>query len=80
MTDHLTAELATYRAKLPELLADEGKFALVSGGDVLGVFDSYADALSQGYERVGLKPFLVKKIASFETAAYFTRDMTGLCT
>jgi hypothetical protein len=39
----------------------EGKFALVHDGQVVGTFDTYADALSEGYRFFKLEPFLVKQ-------------------
>ena len=41
----LEKEIKTYEEKLPELLAHEGKFVLIHGDDVIGHFDSYAEAL-----------------------------------
>ena len=58
----LDAEIQTYRSQLPELLANEGKFVLVHGGDIVGVFKSREAALVLGYERFKLAPFLVKRI------------------
>jgi hypothetical protein len=59
---NLDRELATYAAKLPELSAQQGKFVLVHGADVVGTFDTYGDALSIGYERFRLDRFLIKQI------------------
>jgi len=42
-------ELAAYAKKLPELQAQSGKFVLIKGDKVDGVFDTYADALNVGY-------------------------------
>jgi hypothetical protein len=74
----LDREIQTYKNKLPELTASEGKFVLICGDGVMGVFDSYQDALTAGYERCGIKPFLVKQISSVEVLASFTRDL-NLC-
>lgn len=71
----LERELAAYKAALPGLLPQQGKFALVFGEKVLNTYDSYADALRAGYEVAGLVPFLVKKISGTEAVAYFTRDI-----
>jgi hypothetical protein len=70
----LERELRTYEREQPALLDDEGRFALVQGDTLLGVFDTYADALDGGYDRCGLKPFLVKQISAVERALWFTRD------
>lgn len=79
MTGHLETELQTYKDRLTELSASEGKFVLIRGSDVAGIFDTYADALSAGYERFKLAPFLVKQISSTEVLAYFTRDIDLPC-
>jgi hypothetical protein len=69
-------ELETYKRKLPDLAGSEGKFALISGGDVIGVFDSYGDALKTGYEKFGLdEPFLVKQISTVEQIGFFSRHL-----
>ena len=77
--DPLANELAVYNRLLPELLKDEGKYALIFGDKLIDVFTSYEDALKAGYQTAKLKPFLVKKISGTETAMYFTRDIDGLC-
>jgi hypothetical protein len=69
----LERELETYREKLPELKAHEGKFVLIHGEDVVEVFTSYEDALKQGYSLFKLEPFLVKRISSIEQAQFISR-------
>jgi hypothetical protein len=69
----LEKELATYHAKLPGLTADEGKFVLIHGDEVAGVFTSSEDALKIGYEKFKLDPFLVKQIQAVERAQFITR-------
>lgn len=68
-------ELETFKKHLPELAGNEGKFALVADDKIIGTFDSYADALASGYEKMGLKPFLVKQISSVESISFFSRDL-----
>ena len=68
----LEKELETFQRELPNLLADEGKFAVVSADQILGIYTSYEDALAIGYEKCGLKPFLVKRsgpLNKFDTSA-----------
>ena len=71
----LARELATYARQLAALSGDEGKFALIAGDEVLGVFDTYGDALTAGYQKRGLEPFLVKQISTVEIVANFTRNL-----
>lgn len=42
------------------------EFVLIKGAEVAGIFDSYRDALTAGYERFKLASFLVKQIAAVE--------------
>ena len=71
----LENELAVYHRELPNLLPDEGKYVLIHGNAVAGVWETYEDALKAGYERFSLKPFLVKKIQGVEQIQFFSRDM-----
>ena len=71
----LERELAVYHAKLAELLPAEGKFVLIHGDDVTGIWDTYEDALRAGYEKFGLNSFFVKRIQWAETIQSFSRDI-----
>lgn len=79
MAEALKTELETYEANKPQLLADEGKFVLIHGRNVLGVFSAYEDALRAGYEKCKLEPFLVKRIQAVEHANYVSRDLQLAC-
>jgi hypothetical protein len=72
----LEKEIETYNRELPKLVDSEGKFVVIQGENVLGVFTSYEDALRIGYEKCGLKPFLVKKIQTIEQVQFFSRDLS----
>jgi hypothetical protein len=72
----LETELATYKAKLPELEAQAGRFVLIHGNDVVDTFSSYDDALREGYEKFGLEPFLVKRIEAVQHAHFVSRFVT----
>lgn len=63
----LAREYQAYQAHLPKLLHQEGKFVLIHDTDVVEVYDTYKDALAAGYDKFGLKPFLVKLISPVET-------------
>lgn len=76
---NLNTELQTYRRLLPTLLDKIGKHAVIKGNDLIGVYDSYEDALKFGYDKFKLEPFLVKRIAPAEQVAYFTRDFSQAC-
>jgi hypothetical protein len=70
----LEKELETYNQKLPELLAEEGKFVLIHGAEVVRTFTSYEDAMKDGYAKYGLNEmFLVKQIQGIEQAQFISR-------
>jgi hypothetical protein len=75
----LQKEVETYNAKLPELISSVGKFVLIKGDVVEGIYDTYADALKIGYERFKLEPFMVKQIAPAEQVQFFTRELDLQC-
>ena len=75
----LEKELETYQRELPNMLNNEGKYALIHDSAVVDVFETYADALKIGYQQFGLKPFLVKQIQAVEQAQYITRDVKFPC-
>ena len=67
----LEKELATYQARLGELMAHEGKFVVIHGDEVVATLDTYEDALQKGYEEFQLNPFLVKRICAVEKRLAF---------
>jgi hypothetical protein len=71
----LEAELKTCEKLKDSLLSEAGKFAVISGESLLGVYATYEDALKIGYEKCKLTPFLVKKNQAFEPVNYFTREL-----
>jgi len=80
MGQPLEQELKKFQELLPSLLGQhEGKFVLICGSDMVGIYDSYQDALAIGYEKCGVKPFLVKKISATGQVSFFTRDIRQPC-
>jgi hypothetical protein len=79
MTAMFEQELAAYTAKLPEWEREAGKFAVIKGDRIEGVFDTYFDALKVGYDRFKLEPFLVKQISPVDLVLHFTRDLAPAC-
>lgn len=75
VADSLAKELEFFEKNLSSLMKDEGKYALILGDELLGIFGTYEDALNAGYKKAQLKPFLVKKITGPQTVAYFSRDI-----
>lgn len=79
MSMPLQQELETFERLKDQLLQDEGKYAVISGKELLGVYSSYDDALKIGYEHYALTPFLVKKICVVEPVNFFTRHISQPC-
>jgi len=76
----LEKELQTYKDNLSTLDADEGKFVLIQGEDIVGIYTAYEDALKAGYEKFGVNtPFLVKKIQVVEQVQVITRFLDASC-
>ncbi len=70
----LEKELETYRSKLPEIESSHGKYVLIQGDEIVGFFDTYADAMQRGYKDFGVeKRFLVKLVEGTETVQHITR-------
>ena len=75
----LERELATYAEQKERLLAEgEGKYVLIKNAEVAGVFESEADAISEGYMRFGNVPFLVKQIAAVDLPLNFTSSLLAV--
>lgn len=75
----LEKEFSAYQDALESLAAEEGRFVLVHGTNVVGVFDTYEDALQEGYKEFELEPFLVKQIKLTEQAHLVTRKLDLPC-
>lgn len=69
----LEKEFETYKTKLPELIADEGKFVLIHGDQVVDIYGTYEDAIKAGYQKFQLEPFLVQKIEVIEQVQFVSR-------
>ena len=63
--------------KICLVVESEGKYALIQGDSVAGIWDTYEDALKAGYAQFGLKPFLVKQIQGIERVHFFTRNFVA---
>lgn len=79
MTQILDAEIKTYEQQRDNLLGtSEGKFVLIRGGQVAGIFDSKMDAIAAGYQQFGNVPFLVKQIVKIETPQNFVSNLLAV--
>ena len=66
-TGPLAEELKTYQAQKADLLRrSHGKFVLIKGDQIIGLYDRETDAFSEGYQRFRLTGFLVKQVLEQE--------------
>ncbi len=75
----LDTEIATYRRLKPDLLADPdklGKYVLIKGQELLGIYPTRDEALLVGEERFLFDTFLVKQVVEVEPVYYFSRNLT----
>lgn len=79
MEQILERELNTYEKQREQLLANhEGMFVLIHADEAVGVFESQADAIAQGYERFGNVPFLVRQIVRVETPVHLPSHLLAV--
>jgi hypothetical protein len=75
----LDRELEVFDRELPRLLADpanSGRFVLIHGDDLAGVWPTVEAATEAGYDRFELDAFLVKEIVEIERPKYFSRNIS----
>jgi len=75
LTNELVQNLKALQEQLPRLLAEAGgrlKYAVGRAGDSFNLMDTYSDAITYGYERYGLEPFIAQSINSHSEV--FTRN------
>ena len=62
-TGPLAEELKTYLAHRDELLQTaKGKYALVKGSEIAGLYDRQDEAFSEAYRRFRLSGFMIKQV------------------
>jgi hypothetical protein len=67
MIPQLEQEFRTYEKHKADLLTKaKGKYVLIKGDDILGIFPGQHAAINQGYRQLGIVPFLVKRIVEVE--------------
>jgi hypothetical protein len=65
--DDLAAELTAYRDHLDTLLKDRGKFVVIKGSEIIGVYRAHKTAMKAAF-RFAPGPVLVKQIVEAELA------------
>ncbi len=72
----LDREWETFQANLPALLEKEaGRYVLIHGDQVAGVWNTNQEALEEGYRRFLLEPFLVQHIVADEKPIFVPREL-----
>lgn len=75
----LEQELQFFKSKRDEWVKMYvGKFALVKGQELIGVFDTPDAALSEGVKRFQAEPFLIRQINANEPEIYIPALALGL--
>src|SRR5262245_29603007 len=64
----LYEEWETYRREVGRLLAEghEGRHILIKGTGIIGIWDTYREAMEEGYKRYLMQPFFVHEILTCE--------------
>ena len=75
-TNILDSEIQTYQKSREQLMADsQGRFVLIKGDRIVADFESYDDALAEGYKQFGNDTSLVKEVRDEELVNFFSRDL-----
>jgi hypothetical protein len=79
MAQLLEREIQTYEKNRERLLGEaEGKFVLIRDDEIVGVYESKADAIAQAYRQFGNVPFLVKQILRIEVPQDYVSNLLGI--
>lgn len=79
MVETLTNELQTFESRRDELLGTSlGKWVLIRDEELVGAFESQADAIKIGYQRFGNVPFLVKQVVPVEVPQDYVSNHLGI--
>src|SRR5450759_4108006 len=72
-------ELRTFESRRDELLGTSlGRWVLIHDGDLVGAFETQADAINIGYQRFGNVPFLVKQVVPVEVPQDYVSNHLGI--
>jgi len=75
----LKEELQFYNSIKETLLPHhEGKFALIHGGELVGIFVKDLDAYQEGVKQFGMTPFLIQYITKEDEAEKYPSLVLGL--
>ena len=75
----LDREITYYEEHLAEWLTQyPGKIVVVKDQELIGVFDTFDDALAEGARRFGLNSFLVRRVEETQKEEYIPALTLGL--
>ena len=78
-TRKLQEELEFFERQRLDLLARApGKYALVKGSELIGIFDSEVEAAGAGYRQLENEPFLIKHIVEADVPLIFSSFNLGV--
>lgn len=74
----LEREWRLFVEEMPRLLKEgnRGKYVLICGEKMDGIWDTLEEALAAGYDRFGLQPFLAQEINDKPEPRYFSHNLT----
>ena len=79
MVTVLDTELATWAEHRDRLLCEaEGRWVLIHGSEVVGVYDGQMEAIAEGRRRFGMVPILVREIVQVEERATFSANILAI--
>lgn len=79
LIETLQDELRTFESRRDQLLGTSlGKWVLIRQEDLVGAFESQADAINVGYQRFGNVPFLVKQVVPVEVPQDYVSNHLGM--
>ena len=66
----LAEQLVTYREHLDELLRHKGKYVLIRGREIVGIYADEQEAMREAIDRFGGEHILIKQIVAREPVHY----------
>ena len=78
LSNILKTECETFESLRHELVAtDLGRYALIKETDLLGVYDTQMDAINDGLRRLGITPFLTKRIMEIDVPEIWIYNLSA---
>ena len=66
----LAEQLVTYRDHLDELLRHKGKYVIITGREIIGIYADEQEAMREAIDRFGGEHILIKQIVAREPVHY----------